>query len=220
VLSAYRLQESRVAGGPNWIERDRFDVNAKANGDPSRDQVQLMLQALLAMRFGLVVHRETRDLPIYALQRARADGSLGPNLKRSSADCVAMTAARERGEIVPEGPPRPPSFTGPELCGGMRSSPGMVAFGGARLSGLASSLEATLGRVVQDHTGLTDLFDLQLSWNPELRAQTGGTAPGGLNTDRPSLVTAIQEQLGLKIEAQRAPVDVLVIDQASQLTPD
>src|SRR5215831_10520547 len=102
ILDAYQLQEFQLVGGPDWVTTDRWDVVAKADGDPPIIQVVEMVRTLLADRFQLVTHRETREAPIYALVIARPDHQLGAELHRSSTDCAALAAdARARGGTPP-----------------------------------------------------------------------------------------------------------------------
>ncbi|PYR48456.1 MAG: hypothetical protein DMF95_14320 [Acidobacteria bacterium] len=184
----------------------------------------MMIRALLAERFKLTVHNETRDLPIYALVTARSDGRLGPDLHRSETDCAAqMAAARGRGA-----PAAPPQSGAPMPCG-IRIGMGNIAVGGATLSQVASNLSMFVGRVVQDRTGLTGAFDVNLTWTPDQMPQRAPGTPAdqplrvnGVDIDPngPSIFTAVQEQLGLKLDSQRGPVDILVIDRAEHPVED
>jgi uncharacterized protein (TIGR03435 family) len=226
ITNAYRVQPFQIVGGPSWIETDRFDIAAKGAGDVPPDQMQAMLRGLLAERFGLVAHSESRDMPIYALTLARPDGKLGPKMKESTIDCQALMG---RGRGAAPGPPAPPPPTaagGPPPCG-MRIGPGSLSSGGMAIAQLTQSLGPMSGRVVQDRTGLTGSYDFELSWTPDASIGGGGGPLGGGGAAPPpssdggaSLFTAIQEQLGLKLESTRGPVDVVVIDKISQPTPD
>jgi len=223
IRSAYQIQDSQLVGGPDWINTDRFDIVAKAETEPPPTPpgqvgpMQLMVRALLVDRFRLVVHREMREMPIFALVLAREDKRLGPQLKVSSVDC---SPAGRRG-LPPAAPPgpneRPP-------CG-MRMAPGSILSGGTALSQLATTLSNSVGRTVVDKTGLTDRFDIDLKWTPDGMAAGGGLGiPGGApppppaDTSGPSIYAALQEQLGLKLESQRGPVEVLVIDSVEHPT--
>jgi uncharacterized protein (TIGR03435 family) len=179
--------------------------------------MQLMVQALLADRFKLVVHRETREMPTYALVLAREDERLGPQLKVSTVDC---SPGARRG--LPPPPPPGPNERPP--CG-MRMAPGSIMSGGTALSQLATTLSNSVGRMVVDKTGLTDRFDIDLKWTPDGMAAGGGLGiPGGapppvpVDTSGPSIFAALQEQLGLKLESERGPVEVLVIDSVEHPT--
>jgi uncharacterized protein (TIGR03435 family) len=197
IRNAWGLQAFQIIGGPDWINTERWDILAKADGNPG-PQLMTMVQNLLADRFKLVVHRETRDLPIYALVFARADHAFGPRMHASSTDCQqAMTAA-----IARSGPPGPDS---PLLCGA-RSLPGHLELNAAGMNTFIRNIAPIAGRSVVDKTGLTGGYDADLTWND--------------SEEGPSLFTAIQEQLGLKLDAQRGPVDVLVIDSAARPVED
>lgn len=208
IRNAFDLQESQLVGLPDWGHSDRYDVVAKAEQEfpitsakPSLSQ--LMVQSLLEERFKLRSHRESRELPAYALVVARADGQLGPQLKASTIDCAALAAARRAGTAPPQVPgARPP-------CG-MRFSGGKLVGGSVTMLDLSATLAGSAGRQVVDRTGLKGGFDLDFSFSPTSSADSSA----------PSLFTALQEQLGLKLEPQRLPTDVLVIDSLERPTPD
>lgn len=169
---------------------------------------QPMIRSLLAERFHLVVHRETRPLPVYALQQVRADGRLGPQLHLSSADCVAIAASRQ---ATPSADARP-------QCG-VRANGGHMVAGGLPLAQLATLLSTLVDRVVVDRTGLTGTFDFELNWTPD-RAPQRPDASASSSPDNPSIFTALREQLGLKLESSKAATDVFVIDHVEQPTRD
>ena len=227
IRNAYQLQDFQIIGGPGWMTSDHFDINAKAPddalGDPFRaDELgqpsrgQLMLRALLAERFKLDVHTENREMPIYALNLARSDGKLGPALQRSTTDCAAAIAgARGRGAMPPPGPQ-----PGGRLACGIRIAPGNMSVGGSNLAQFANSLSMFVGRIVVDRTGLTGNFDFNLTWTPDQMPQRPPGAPElpPVDPNGPSIFTAVQEQLGLKLDSQRGPVSVLVIDRVEHPT--
>jgi uncharacterized protein (TIGR03435 family) len=235
IRNAYQLQDFQIVGGPSWMTSDRFDIVAKAEsdgigdpfqsertGEPSRGQ--LMLRALLKERFKLEAHFEDRDMPIYALVPARADGKLGPQLKTSETDCDAIRAAgRGRGPGAPP-PPGGPGDPGTPMRCGIRVGPGNMAVGGSSMAQVANSLAMFAGRIVVDKTSLSGNYDFTLTWTPEQVAQRPPGAPEPLfngvpiDPNGPSLFTAVQEQLGLKLESQRGPVKVLVIDRVEHPT--
>jgi uncharacterized protein (TIGR03435 family) len=230
IQMAYEIQPFQLEGGSGWISSDRFDIVAKTDtsltppvpGVPG--PLQLMMRTLLADRFKLVVHHETKEQAIYALVLARADGKLGPQLKKSETDCAAMAAAA-RGRSGP--PPAPPAPGVRPQCG-MMMRPGGMSAGGFPLSQLVASLSANLQRVVVDRTGLTGTFDLDLTWTPDQMPQRAPGAGDGpiqfngvpIDPNGPSLFTAIQEQLGLKLESTKGQVDMLVIDRAEKPAGD
>jgi uncharacterized protein (TIGR03435 family) len=216
IRNTYGLQSFQIVGGPDWIDSDRFDIVAKAADDAPQARMMLMVQTLLADRFKLAVHTETRDIPIYGLVMARNDGRPGPQLRPAAVDCAAlMAAARGGGAPIPRGAPgeRP-------ICG-MQTAPGRMRAGGYALPDVARNLSNFTGRMVVDKTGLDGAFDLDLTWTPDQIPQ-GPLPPGApaIDPNGPSIFTAVQEQLGLKLEAQKGPVELLVIDRAEQPTLD
>jgi uncharacterized protein (TIGR03435 family) len=240
IQSAYRpLQSFQIIGGPAWLTTDRFDIVAKASGDlatamfsaPSPESndptpMQLAVRALLADRFKLVVHRETRELPTYTLVLARSDRQLGPGIHPATVDCAAVAAARGRAGAAP--PPGPPPVGERPLCG-MMSGFGVLSAGATTLTQLAAVLSGPVGRTVLDQTGLTGAFDVDLKWTPDQLPQRAPGAPGdqpitvngtAIDPNGPSIFTALQEQLGLKLESTKGPMDVLVIDSAEHPTED
>jgi bla regulator protein blaR1 len=231
IRNAYQLQDFQIVGGPDWLTSDRFDIVAKSEaddlGDPFRAEKQgepsrgqLMMRALLADRFKLQVHNETREMPIFALVLARSDGKLGPQLQKSSTDCEALRAAgRGRGQGGPPAALAPPQ-PGDRMQCGIRIGPGNMAAGGSTLAQFAMSIGMFVGRIVVDRTGLTGAYDFNLTWTPDQIANRPPGAPEPLingvpiDPNGPSIFTAVQEQLGLKLESQKGPVNVLVIDRA------
>jgi bla regulator protein BlaR1 len=230
IRNAYQVQDFQLVGGPNWIDDDHFDVIAKAeqsgSGDPFRAEKsgqpsrgQLMLRALLAERFKLAVHTDTREMPIYALVLARGDGKLGPQFQKSTTDCAAGAAGRGPGAAAPPAP-GPAQANGPMPCG-IRVAPGNMAVGGSTLTLFANSLGMFVDRIVIDRTGLTDRYDFTLTWTPDQMGQRPPGAPEPpFDPNGPSIFTAVQEQLGLKLDSQKGPVTVLVIDHAEHPVED
>jgi len=213
IQTAYSVQDFQIAGGPEWLNRTRFDITATAGGPVAQAELQMMLRDLLADRFKLAVHTEPREMPIYALTRARADGKPGPQLRASDLDCVARRLA----------PPQPGTPQGQEQPCGFEVAGGSVAARGFPLSRLVDSLSMMLRRTVVDRTGLSGTFDFDLTWTPDGMPQQA--PPPGVDLPRidpngPSIFTAIQEQLGLKLESARKAVDVFVVDRAVLPTED
>lgn len=208
---AYRLQPDQVIGMPSWAVDDSYDIAAKVpQGTPTTIDVMLpMLQNLLADRFQLEIHRESRELSVYRLVRLR-DRPVGEKLTRAAADCSGRT------------PPKAATDARLTKCGAT-ARPGLISVHGFPILTLTRMLGAAVGRVVVDGTGLEGLWDLDLEYTPD---QVQGNAfpvpaqtPPG-STDGPSLFTALQEQLGLKLETGRAPVDVTVIDHLARPSED
>jgi uncharacterized protein (TIGR03435 family) len=214
VRNAYGVQPFQIVPGermPDWFNRDRWDIVAKAPEELVKQQQRLLtlLQNLLADRFKLVARRESREMPVYALLLARADGRLGPQIRQASPECEAARLAREKGQTTP------PQITR-GFCG-TRAGNGSVSTSAVALADFARNLAPMTGRFVIDRTGLTGSYDLDLKWTPD-QALAGAAA--GAATDGTSLFAALQEQLGLKLEAQRAPVEVLVIESAERPAED
>src|ERR1700733_9370578 len=219
-----------MTGGPRWIDSDRFDIVAKANRDwqPGPNgpppELSLMLRALLADRFKLKVHNDRKMMPTYTLVLARTDGRLGPRLHVSTTDCAALMAAvRARGG----GPPPTLPAPGERPSCGMRMFPGSFSGGSATMTQLTNALARFVGRTVVDQTGLTGNYDVDLQWTPDQMPQglRGDPPPGApplpvIDPNGPSIFTAVQEQLGLKLESTKGSVDVLVIDHVEQPTED
>ena len=193
IANAYEVRIFQIEGGPDWLTSERFDIIARGReGTPDRLR-SVMLRALLAERFKLAAHFETREQQVYALVLARSDGRPGPQLKPSS----------------------PPA-------GGAKS--GLVTTsvdnGVARIQGSRVPLDnfalvlssSVFSRRVIDRTGLGGEFDLDLRFTPE---SSTAVAP-----EFPSIFAAVQEQLGLKLQSERAPVPVLVIDSVDRPSPD
>ena len=208
VRNTYGVQNYQIVGGPEWFDTDRFDITAKAPGDAPPDQLLLMMRALLADRFMLRAHMDRRETPVYALSMARPDKRLGPTIRRSAVDCLAQVAAAVAA--AREGRPPAAPGAGTPRCG-TRSLPGTMTAVGVTMADLARNLSNPAGRAIVDKTGLTGAWDLELSYAPD----SPGAAPP-VAVDAPSLFTALQEQLGLKLEAQTAPIEVLVIDGADR----
>jgi uncharacterized protein (TIGR03435 family) len=223
ITFAYQLQPFQLVGDPSWIRTANYDIVAKMEGDPppvmpgtGPDPHMVAMRALLADRFKLVVHRETREMDIYALVLARPDGKPGPGLKPSTHDCMAIMAAARGGP-----PPAAPGPDSPPMCG-MRASFGRIQAGGMPIVTFANTLAGRVQRTVVDRTGLTGAWDFEINFAPE-SAPTPlppGVEPPPGDPTAPSLFTAIQEQLGLRLQPTKGPVEVLVVDRIEQPTPD
>ena len=174
-----------------------------------------MMQSLLTDRFKLRVHRETRDLPVFALVLARSDRRLGPKMQPATFDCSAAATARARGET-----PAIPAPVGERPVCGARANPGRLLVGGYAILDFARNLAGFAGRPILDRTGLTGAYDFELTWTPDEAPPAGITLPAWYDPNGPSLQTAVQEQLGLKLDAATGPVEVLVIDGAEKPIED
>lgn len=192
---AYRPVQEFI-GGPDWINTDRFDIEGSVEGTPTQDQMLEMLRSLLADRFKLAVHRETRQMPAYSLTLARSDGRLGAEL-RAVRPCTPPAAS-------PASPAR--------RCGGFAVGAGSLKGTGVTMTQLATELpSATEGRYVVDRTGLSGTFDVNLTWNAEALSPTATSADNAA-----SIFAAIQEQLGLRLVSITTPIEVIVIDRAER----
>jgi uncharacterized protein (TIGR03435 family) len=198
----------QIVGGPAWLDSERFEIQAKANRNPSVDMLRLMLQSLLADRFKLRVHMEKRESPAYLLVLARTDGKLGAQVRPGTVDCSDHRAdAPPPDSTAPAAPPVECSF---RIATRFAAGAGMqiIQTGkGVTMAQLAGQLSTSspVGRLVIDRTGLPGAYDVDLSF----AAGSPGDTPGAA-----SIFTALQEQLGLKLESMTAPVDFLVIDSA------
>lgn len=187
--TAYNVREFQIIGGPNWVNSERYDILARSADNPDTgtgttdgiNGVRLRLQALLAHRFSLDVHRETRELPEYALEAAKN----GSKLVRDDAANASASA-------------------------GIQQSCGKMIATNTTMANLTVYLARQLDRPVLDRTGLTGKYSFQLQWTPD-----AGPCPG-TSDDSPSIFTALQEGLGLKLESIKGPVDSLVIDRAER----
>ena len=207
IRGVFQVQRHELIVGervPSWFTSERWDIAAvgpPAGDEASQRLVRVMVQNLLIDRFKLVTRREVRDTPVYALVVARGDRRLGPQMKPSSADCAALMAAfRATGERqTPLSP----------VCG-RNSMTGRIRGIGIPVAELARALIPAAGRPVSDATDLAGSYDIDLTWTPD----EAGAAAGA------SLFTAVQEQLGLRLEPRRSPVNVLVVESAQRPEPD
>jgi uncharacterized protein (TIGR03435 family) len=206
VIMAYATPPDRIEGGPSWVSADRFDIAATGNRNASVAETRQMMQALLADRFKLKTRIEPRDRPVFDMVIAREDRLLGPQLKPSPTEC----AGQPGGESLPP-PARPPDLANP-TCGTIAFGGNVFRGHGVTLAQIAGSLSQFAGRPLKDRSGLAGLYDFELKWS----RPSENPNPN----DPPEFVTAVREQLGLKLDAVRGPVDVLVIVSAEQPAMD
>jgi uncharacterized protein (TIGR03435 family) len=213
ILIAYEVQDYQIAGAPGWIDSEHYDIQAKAESNPSVQQMEgPMLRRLLEERFSLAIHRETRQLPVYML----SVGKTGPELQPSKEGSCTPYATNSPPPIKAQGEPRP------VFCGFQRTpTEGLnrtLDAKGVTMAALATNLSRTytaaLGRNVIDGTGLTGIFDFHLTWAMDPPAAVPGAAGNmsPLESTGPSIFVALQEQLGLRLESTKGPVEVIVID--------
>jgi uncharacterized protein (TIGR03435 family) len=205
---AYNLQDSQISGGPGWIKSERYDIEAKVEGNPSRRQIEgPMLQTLLKERFQLKLHRETKELPVFGLVAAK--GGLRLKSTKLEGNCAA---SYER-----------------EKCANIGKGPFTLDVTAIRMEDFIAVLSSILGRVVIDRTGFQGMFDAHLVFTPDDTAfaglpgsdaasggSRGGRGVGAVTADRPSISTALQEQLGLRLESTKGPVEVVVVDSVDR----
>jgi uncharacterized protein (TIGR03435 family) len=226
LTQAYEIHDSQIIGGPDWLGAQGYDINATLTGTPSPEQRRMMMKTLLRDRFTLTFHTEKRDLPLYALIVQRSDGRLGPGLKRIPDDeCPPPGSRRGAG---PGGPPPPASSpfdpNAVAACGSIVFGPGRLLAHGVPIDMLSRSL-ANLPAITSFNRPVTNLTKLEGFYDFDFRFANdfgrGGPPPPGSPAaapnaitpgDEPALFTALQEQLGLKLNPQRATLDVLVID--------
>lgn len=208
---AFDVEEDRIIGAPDWVRSNHYDIEAKVAPEDApkldklkRDERNQMLQPLLADRFHLKYHHETRELPVYALVIAKG----GSKLVETKPDAAT---------------------TGPGRHSTMINGRGKVEGHGSPMDSLSHVLSTLVGRTVLDKTGLTGSYDYTLTWTPDMPGPPGAGpgGPGGPpgeepapDANGPTLFTALQEELGLKLESQKGPVDVIVIDHIEPPTPN
>jgi len=197
-----------VANAPDWLTSERYDIVAKASGQPGSEQVQAMMRTMLKQRLKLAAHTEPRETAAYALVVARPEH---PGLKPFTRDCDAIRAEREAAMKAGQQPAPTSPTTGP-ACGYTWSS--AIYSGGITLTQLAGMLDWVAGRVIVDRTGLPGRYEFTLRF-------ASPTAPPSDAPDAPPvLFTALQEQLGLRLDAVRASIPTLVIDHIERPTED
>ncbi len=197
VAAAYSLTPRAISGGPAWTESDLFDILASTPGDvqPNLDEQMAMLRKLLTDRFQLTFHREPKELPVFAITVAKG----GSKLKPSTAPPGTLP------ELI--------NVIYPEEKGGVHV---MLPARNATIMQFAAMMQrAVLDRAVVDQTGLSGTYDFDLEWTPG-ENQFSGNLPRSVEPTKPSLFAAMQEQLGLRLEATKGPVSVLVIDRVER----
>ena len=213
VLRAYPVDNMlpEIIGLPSWADSDRYDILAKGKAGATSDEQQQMWNALLTERMKLAAHYEMRERPSYNLMIARPDRKLGAGLKPSTLDCAQSAP--------PEQPPPGVdvrAFVLQRCKSFWFDRDGTMSSGGVAMDDLARMLSPTAGRIIVDRTGLAGLFAVTLRYQ---RGQPGADAVPSPD-DPPSLMTALGEQLGLKLEADKTQAQVLVVDHIEQPDPD
>ena len=229
IRSAYRLSlTDDIIGGPSWIDKDGFDVDARPAKPVTLVESAYMLRTLLADRFKLEVRRESRAGPVYALVLARSDGALGPQIKRPAGECVMSVPAFARTDGAAGAKAEPARFSWPapgrpgRRCG-VGPDGDTIRAGSATMATLVTFLTPLVDRPVVDKSGLPGAFDFDLRFDTAATSflARGRGAAVAVSPDTPSdpgkgpsIFTALQEQLGLKLEPQRGAVDVLAVRAA------
>ena len=200
VTMAYDIPRYRLSA-PDWLPTSKFEITAKIPPGTTRPQYRLMLQNLLAERFKLALHHETKEMPIYELVVAKN----GPKLKESPED----PAAADAGLQPPSAGSSPPKGY---------SGPVNLAIPKCSIEHFIAILAGHLGQPVADATGLTGTYEIRLHYNLGLQTAAPSEAPGAEAADpQPTILDAVQQQLGLKLIKKNAPVDILVIDHLEKL---
>jgi uncharacterized protein (TIGR03435 family) len=211
IETAWNVKDYQLSGGPDWATSNRYDIDARTDTDASFEQMRPMLQALLKDRFQLALHRESKDLPVYALVAAKGGIKLKVSAKEN---CITRD---------PNAPPSAPTpgQTYLSFCGGLATSPRSLSGIAISMEQLTTALSNTMQRTVIDQTGFSGPFDVHLEWTED-QSTPGFYAPGlapavsalPANGSGPTVFTVLQEQLGLKLESAKGPVTILVIDHA------
>jgi uncharacterized protein (TIGR03435 family) len=229
---AFKLGQSDLLGLPAWVYNDRFDIEARAQGNPTKDQVRLMMQSLLADRFKVTMHMETQKKQVFDLVLAKA-GRLGPQLRVHSADesCASASSLQTPGVAQPAELSAPSSTSGLQLppipCGSIgqipASAPGRGRIGGrsvtvGRIAGFLTNPYTGVDRPVFDRSGLDGTLDFSLEWSLE---PDSSQPPGAqLKDTGPTFLEALQEQLGFRLKSTTGPIEVLVIDHVERPSPN
>jgi uncharacterized protein (TIGR03435 family) len=206
LIFAYRVRGFQLSGGPGWIDSAHYDIEAKAEGNASADQMRLMLQSLLQDRFKLALHHETKELPIYVLAVAKSGLKIQP-LK--DGDCV---------NFDPANPAATQGRKQSDFCGTLGTGRSSLDATKVSMPDLATAFSFIVGRSVVDKTGVAGGFSVHLRFAPDDPAPDPSRPgpPVAADLTGPSIFTAVQEQLGLKLESSKGPVEILVIDSVEK----
>ncbi|HEY1303873.1 MAG TPA: TIGR03435 family protein [Vicinamibacterales bacterium] len=208
---AFKLGQGDLPGLPRWIYDERFDIEARAPGNPTKDQMRLMMQSLLAERFNLKMHRETQTKPILVLNVVK-EGKTGPHLRRHE---------------PPESCNEPPAWLPPIRCGSIgpnaANAPGLARLVGrqvtmARVAEFLMNPVTGIDRPVVDRTGLAGNFDFSVEWSPAPESATPRDTQ--IEDTSSTFLQAVREQLGLKLDRATGPVSVTVVDHIERPTAD
>jgi uncharacterized protein (TIGR03435 family) len=236
ISTAWQLPDFRIVGGNKELMNVKYDIIAKAEGSATLGQKELLplLKSLVVERFQLKSHLEPREMAFYDLVLARGDGRLGPELKPTKSDCSNVDELNaKRAEALARGDlasimPKPGEFLPCSIAPNLANGPQNLSLhgDGQELKVLVDLLSQFTGKYVRDKTGLTGRYDFDMKL--DMQTLLGLVQKLGINvptpnlpqTDGSSVMTVLNEQLGLKLESTRGPVDVLVIDSVQAPTPD
>ncbi len=221
ILRAYGVHDVQLLGAPSWADLERFDIAARVQPPPEGGPEALMpmLRTLLTDRFRLKAHDETRELSAYVLVHARGDRRLGPQIRPTVADCTRTTPMTQ-AELLALSHGWPPcgqtsemswATNDPPLAGKVR-----VRLSAFSMKEFARTLQSAVGRPVVDRTDLPGRFDIEYSYARPSASSSGAARDSNL----PTQIVALEEQLGLKLEAGRTAVPVLVIDSVERPAPN
>lgn len=205
----YEVPAFRVTGGPEWVDHERWDIQAKADEAVPESQLHSMMRTLLAERFKLQLRTETRGTAGFALVRARPNGPLGPQLRAHPEPCPPASPSAS-----------PPAIDAAPPCGRMSGSDRLIRMNARSLSDFAAILARRVARPVVDRTGLAGLYDLDLRWTADARSSAPLAQAPGAPDDSVSLFTALQEQLGLRLQSERVDADFLIVERVERPTED
>jgi uncharacterized protein (TIGR03435 family) len=246
IAEAFEVKDYQIDSGPAWLTTDYFDITANAGADATPADVKAMLRTLLAERFGLRTHSDTRQAPVYVLTVARSDGRLGSRLTRATPECVQQIEQRKSGTAPSPTPPTPEtereqrdrmqsqfkrlasgdsSMTptcGTAMMMSRANGAAAILYGGMEPTSLITRISSELSAPVIDRTGLSGLFDMVLEYTAArtFNGQASGLDPNSTDPLPPPLIGALQQQLGLRLEKQIGPMPVVIIDAADRPTPD
>ena len=203
IREAYPAESKRLVGAPDWVEREAYDIEAKAEGEPSEDRINLMLQSLLAERFQFAAHYAPIEEDVFELVTIQSDDRRRAAMRLSTIDCDAIREARRAGKPFEGTPPA----NGAPPCGWSSTNGQSYRFGGVTMSVFAQTLSPD-GRVVIDKTGLTGRYEFTLRYSREIDT----------TDDLPSIFVALPEQLGLRLVPGRSQLRAVIVDRIERPT--
>ncbi len=223
VMPTREQESAMVAHLPRWVAGDHFVIQAQFSGNPTKDQIRLMMQSLLTERFGLVVHFESREVPVFALVAGRP-GKLGPRIRPHAEGPACDATVAVPADRAPQALP-PGGFLA--ACGRVLTvdGPNHTVMLGARnitLDHLAGYLGdiGNMDRPLVNQSGFSGTYDFSMSWLPEHDSSSAAPNVQRLDAQGPTFVEALNDDLGLKLKPTRAPIQTLVIDHVEEPSPN